>query len=76
MDGEIMAAGEWAEISNCDSGYIEEGLFQAHLLPGNRLKLIPVKLKTDLERCPIILGGERCGGKAGHSGKHFWAGGD
>ena len=71
MDGEInllLAAGEWAEIDG--------GLFQVHLGPGNRLKLYPVKIKTDVERCLVILGSERCGGKAGHTGKHFWAGGD
>ena len=70
---DILTPNEWAEIDG--------HLFQIHLLDGNllhpnKLKLIPVKLKTDLERCPIIIGGEQCGGRPGHEGKHFWAGGD
>lgn len=30
----------------------------------------------DRERCPVFIGGERCGKQAGHDGKHIWANGD
>lgn len=54
---------------------LEGRLFQAHVLPGGRLRLYPVTLAHEA-RCPIIVGGERCGREAGHEGKHVWAGGD
>ncbi len=50
-------------------------LFQVYLLPDGRVQLSPVMLCVD-ERCPVILKGERCGGTAGHEGRHYWAGGD
>ena len=27
-------------------------------------------------RCPVVVGGERCGGNANHTGKHDWGRGD
>ena len=76
---EPMTAGEinltLASMISPEFPEIDGGLFQAHL-SGNKLKLIPVKLRVPSDRCQVIIGGEQCGGKAGHSGKHFWAGGD
>ena len=74
-----MAAGEinltLSSMISPEFPEIDGGLFQAHL-SGNKLKLIPVKLRVPSERCQVIIGGEQCGGKAGHSGKHFWSRGD
>lgn len=52
-------------------------LFQVHVMPDNRIKLIPVTLITDrYTKCPVIVQGERCGCNAGHEGKHMWGNGD
>lgn len=58
-----------------DVGALEGKLFQAHALPGGRLKLYPVELTHD-GRCPVIVGGGRCYGKAGHDGRHAWGSAD
>lgn len=51
--------------------------FQVHVLPGTTmLRLYPVTLPEPDTRCPVVIGGERCGELAGHGGKHCWAGGD
>lgn len=54
---------------------LEGKTFQAHVLPGNRVRLYEVKIMS-LRRCPVIIHGERCGLDAGHECKHMWAGGD
>lgn len=53
---------------------LEGKTFQAHVVSENKLRLIPVTIETDMQ-CPVIVGGERCGGRAGHNGKHCWGGG-
>ncbi len=62
-------------VVDADLTTLEGRLFQAHVLPGNRLRLYPVTLVHDA-RCPVVIKGERCGNVAGHVGKHDWAGGD
>ncbi len=51
-------------------------MFQVHILPGNRLRLYPVEILPPDSRCPVKVGGERCGLAADHAGKHCWANGD
>lgn len=43
--------------------------FQIHVKGPNTLLLYPIEVVVDT-RCPIIVGGERCGDKVGHTGKH------
>ena len=62
--------------ASLDLQTLEGRTFQVHVLPGAKLHLYPVEIDPDLARCPVIVGGERCGGKAGHSGKHQWNNGD
>ena len=63
-----LAGGNWAELDG--------KTYQAHFNGGNMLRLTPVEIRKKNKQCPVILGGERCGGRAGHDGKHFWARGD
>lgn len=67
-----------------DMSALDGKTFQVHLLPSiasaigeqpMRLRLYPVTITVDT-RCPVIVGGERCGRKVGHDGKHMWGGGD
>ena len=54
---------------------IDGKTFQVHILHDNRIRLVVVEFSVD-SRCPVIIGGERCGQSVGHQGKHWWAGGD
>lgn len=49
--------------------------FQIHVTTSDRLTLYLVELAGD-GRCPVVIGGERCGRKAGHADKHTWLNGD
>lgn len=69
-----LAEGQSAEGLDCKT-------FQVHVRPGGVLRLYPVTIEKPVPirqdtRCPVIIGGERCGCEAGHEGKHMWAGGD
>jgi hypothetical protein len=50
--------------------------FQVFVYGPGRIKLTPVTLAEPEKRCPVIVGGERCGCQAGHEGKHQWGSGD
>jgi len=50
--------------------------FQAHAFGEGQVRLFPVTIDPDARRCPVVVGGERCGKQAGHEGRHQWAGGD
>lgn len=52
--------------------------FQVRVLPGGRIQLRLIELIAPVinYRCPVIISGEQCGGRAGHDGKHYWANGD
>jgi hypothetical protein len=58
-----------------DREQLDGKLFQVDVLPDFRIKLSPVSVRAD-QRCQVVINGERCSGAAGHTGKHFWAGGD
>jgi hypothetical protein len=55
---------------------LEGRTFQIHVLPNDNLKLVPTTIDKDSGRCPVVIGGERCGERAGHEGKHCWGNGD
>jgi hypothetical protein len=50
--------------------------FQVNHLGGARVELRPLKLEPAGTRCPVVIGGERCGLSQGHEGKHMWGRGD
>lgn len=50
--------------------------FQVHVYDHSKICLVSVRLIDERPRCPVIVGGEQCGMKAGHEGKHMWANGD
>lgn len=59
-------------------GLIEDlqgSTFQVTVLPNNQIQLHRVSIVNDL-RCPVVIGGERCGLSANHEGRHIWSGGD
>lgn len=55
---------------------LEGRLFQVHIVNPDALRLVPCWLAAPDTRCPVVIKGERCGGKAGHPGKHTWSNGD
>lgn len=61
-----------------DPASLEGRTFQIHVRDGDRIVLYPVRIQADQaeSRCPVIIGGERCGDVAGHEGKHMWLRGD
>jgi hypothetical protein len=73
-----MAAGEIVLCleAPADPALLEGQTFQLHVLPGCRLRLYPVEVVSGAGRCPVLVAGERCGGEAGHPGKHHWASAD
>jgi hypothetical protein len=44
--------------------------FQVHVKSPTEILLYLVEIDKDSARCPVIVGGERCGNKVGHEGKH------
>lgn len=67
----VLTLAPGQDVSNLDGK-----TFQVHILPDGRMRLALVTLIRPDDRCPVIVGGERCGCRPGHAGKHMWAGGD
>ncbi len=55
---------------------LEGRTFQVHVIGTSMLRFYPVELEPPDTRCPVLIGGERCGERVGHAGKHCWRGGD
>lgn len=64
--------------SQQDLKLLQDGSFQVSVMSGGRLRLTALTVTKVKEkgRCPVVLGGERCGDKVGHEGKHVWGRGD
>ena len=59
-----------------DQVHMDGNTYQVYISPDKKeMTLYPVSIAVD-DRCTVVIGGERCGCKAGHEGKHWWGRGD
>lgn len=60
---------EWIQL-------LDNKTFQVDIISPTKIRLTPVRMTSDLGRCPVVVGGEQCGCRAGHEGRHMWGSGD
>ena len=64
------------QLSVVEAEQLHDNTYQVYHYGEGKVKLIPVTITPVDNQCPVIVSGERCGCKSGHSGKHMWARGD
>lgn len=66
----------WRAANHLDLAGLKSDSLKAHGLRLATHQHILAALGDEPERCPIIIGGERCGKEVGHAGKCVWLRGD
>lgn len=73
---EIAKLDEQSLLNRCDDMFYGARCILEPGHPGNHQHTGLVGTVDEPDRCPIFIGGERCGKRAGHDGKHVWERGD